>query len=246
MTFNGLRVNGPSVQDEGRPKKRKPGDEAEDDKEASSDEEILNAVNLKQDSISLSIYDDSNLAKKNFQRQYYSSIGERSEPAQSRGQIVAKYKSIEPDRRHTLQTSAAAIEPPNSSVTSIKGRFGLHLAGKVGNISGLHIEEDDSKFFQLPKNTILTDTRQLAKADAEIEQAAALQAELERQKAPKKKAPPKDKKAAAKKKGAAEAEEAAPESGEPPEPPFLTQLRDLIRSERFEERMSAMSELEAL
>jgi len=58
----------------------------------------------------------------------------------------------------------------------------------------------------------LCDTRQLAKADAEIEEAAALQAELERQKAPKKKAPPKDKKAAAKKKGAAEAEEAAPET----------------------------------
>lgn len=67
---------------------------------------------------------------------------------------------------------------------------------------------------------------------------------MERKNAPKKKAPAKDKKAAKKKAG--EEEEEKPENTEPPEPPFLTVLRDQIRSERFETRMNAMNELEAL
>jgi len=147
-----LSINGPPVEGPVK-KKKKAADEGEEDKEESSDEEIMNAVNLKRDSISLSIYDDGNLSKKKFQKQYYSSIGERSEPAQSRSEIVVKYKSIEPDRRHTLRTSAAAIQPPTSSVTDVRGRFGLHLVGQAGNICGLHIDEEDSQFFKLPKNT---------------------------------------------------------------------------------------------
>ena len=67
---------------------------------------------------------------------------------------------------------------------------------------------------------------------------------MERKNAPKKKAPAKDKKAAKKK--AADDEDEKPENTEPPEPPFLTMLRDQVRSERFETRMNSMNELEAL
>ena len=59
-TYNGLKINGPSVLDE-KPKKKKKGVEDEDKKsgsEVSDDDEVLNAVYQRQDAISLSIYDE--------------------------------------------------------------------------------------------------------------------------------------------------------------------------------------------
>ena len=63
MSYNGLPLNGPSVDEP--PKKKKP-DEIREPEANSSDEEVLNAVNQYSDSISLSIYNDKNIRKRNF------------------------------------------------------------------------------------------------------------------------------------------------------------------------------------
>ena len=62
QTFNGLPKNGPSVLDPPAKKKKK----ADEDEsiEASSDDEIQNALHNKADAISLSIYDDINTKKR--------------------------------------------------------------------------------------------------------------------------------------------------------------------------------------
>jgi len=77
-TFYGLPVNGPSIYDD-KPKKKAAEEEVV--AAVSSDEEIINATTNKPNAISLSIYDDKNLLKKKFQKQYYASPGKKSDPA---------------------------------------------------------------------------------------------------------------------------------------------------------------------
>ena len=105
-------------------------------------------------------------------------------------------------------------------------------------MSGLDIAEEDADHFKLPKNTELFNARQLTKVNEQLDEALEQQAAAERAAAPKKKAPAKDKKA--KKKDAQE----EPSSAAQAEPSYFAQLKDLIRSERFETRQGHMAELE--
>ena len=87
-----MPVNGPSIYDLDKPKKKAAEEEVV--AAVSSDEELFNATTNKPDAISLSIYDDKNLLKKKFQKQYYASPGQKTDPAQSRNQILSKFQSI--------------------------------------------------------------------------------------------------------------------------------------------------------
>ena len=143
-----MSMNGP-VHDEAPTKKKAIVEEVDDG--GSSDEEITNATTFNPLAISLSIYDDKNLSKKKFQKEYYSSPAKKTDPVQSRNHLVAKHNALAPEERALV--SNKAIQPPTSAITSVRSRFGLHLAGRAGNVSGLHINEEDAELFKLPKNT---------------------------------------------------------------------------------------------
>ena len=78
-TFYGLPLNGPSIYELDKPKKKAAEEEVV--AAVSEDEEITNATTVYPECISLSIYNDKNLLKKKFQRQYYASPGQKSDPA---------------------------------------------------------------------------------------------------------------------------------------------------------------------
>ena len=63
-----MKINGPVIG--AKVKKKKPAEEGEAEAEE-TDDEIINAVNQYNDSITLSVYDDKNLEKKRFQEKYY-------------------------------------------------------------------------------------------------------------------------------------------------------------------------------
>lgn len=108
----------------------------------------------------------------------------------------------------------------------------------MGKISGsLQLTEDLERRFLLPKNTMLYNSRQLAQADTVIEEALDEIAEQDKKDAAKKKKKPAKKDP---KKGEPEEEEAPKIEYEKP---YFSQLRDLVRTERFETRMEHMSEL---
>lgn len=66
-TFNGLPIGGPSVLDPPTKKKKKKDVVEEDSGEATSDDEIQNALFQKADAISLSIFDGENNRKRSIQ-----------------------------------------------------------------------------------------------------------------------------------------------------------------------------------
>ena len=94
---------------------------------------------------------------------------------------------------------------------------------------------DDEKLFMLPKNTQLYNARQLNKAEAIIEEALEEVAEADKKAEAKKKKPKKDKKG--------EVIEDEEPKGPPGETPLNKQLRELVRTERFEHRMEHLSEV---
>ena len=92
-SFYGLPTNGPSVLDGDKPKKKK--EEEEPVVSVSSEEEIFNETTNNNTAISLSIYADKNVHKKNFKKLYYASPSKKGDPAQSRNQLIAKVKSTD-------------------------------------------------------------------------------------------------------------------------------------------------------
>ena len=115
-TFNGLSMNGP-VHDEAPTRKKAVVEEVDDG--GSSEEEITNATTFNPLAISLSIYDDKNLSKKKFQKEYYSSPAKKTDPVQSRNQLVAKHNkltsSLAPEERALVLNRA--VQPPSSAIT---------------------------------------------------------------------------------------------------------------------------------
>jgi len=105
-------------------------------------------------------------------------------------------------------------------------------------VSGLDIVEEHADHFKVPKNTELFNSRQLAKVNEQLDEALEQQAAAERAAAPKKKAPAKDKKGKKK-----DGQEEAPNAADA-EPSYFGQLKELIRSERFEARQGHIAELE--
>jgi hypothetical protein len=118
---------------------------------------------------------------------------------------------------------------------------GIQIVAKMGKISGsLHLSENIERKFMLPKNTKLYNSRQLAKADAIIEEALEEIAEQDRKNEAKKKKPKK----VDPKKGEEPEEEEAPKI--PGEKPIFSQLRELVRTERFETRMEHIAEVDEI
>lgn len=111
-TFNGLSMNGP-VHDEAPSKKK--AVVVEVDEGSSSGEEITNATTFNPLAISLSIYDDKNLEKKKFQKEYYSSPAKKADPVVCRNQLVAKHNSLALEERALVVNKA--IQPPTSAIT---------------------------------------------------------------------------------------------------------------------------------
>ena len=49
--------------------------------------------------------------------------------------------------------------------------YGLSAVSKLGNISGMHIEDEDSQYFKLSKNTLFSNSKQLNKVTEVLEDA---------------------------------------------------------------------------
>lgn len=207
----------------------------EQEQDESSDEEIFNAVNQYHDGISLSIYDDKNMKKKEFQKQYYGSPPRKGkDPALSRAVMVHLYQNGDADSRRHFQHAMQPKSLGNKANESTS--YGLKLSTQLGNISGLHIDDDESKFFKLPKNTLISNMKAFEEKKEELAEAIEEAKVQAAKKIPKKK----DKKQAQKK----PVEETEEESPRPPgEPRECTILRELNRTERFEARMKGLNEI---
>jgi len=110
--------------------------------------------------------------------------------------------------------------------------YGMKLVAQVGNISGLHVEEEDVKFLKLPKTAQLASLKQLYIVDAELQATIDKEEELKQKLLSKSKT--KGKKKDDKKKPE---EEEEPDIRPKGDPYLLGQLNELIRSEKFESRM---------
>jgi len=84
-SYNGIKINGPSLDE--KPKKKGADEELEAGQ--SSDDEIINAVNQYPTSaVTLSVYDDKNLAKKKFLKQYYNTLSTKRDLAVNRVTMI--------------------------------------------------------------------------------------------------------------------------------------------------------------
>ena len=150
-----MRVNDPLPDPPGAmslgTKKKKPAakkkDEPEEEviPEPEEEEEYQNAVTQYAENISLSVFDDNNQQKRQFLDKYYSETSEFSYPAQPRIEIA---------KIDLLRDKVTPQKPTQSEgKTLLENRaVGLNAIKNIGNVGGLHLDEEDAKEFQLQKN----------------------------------------------------------------------------------------------
>jgi hypothetical protein len=119
---------------------------------------------------------------------------------------------------------------PQDRGANTLGCYGLQLASSLGNLGGLHIDEEDRKLFKLPRTVLLSNQRQLSRASTTLKESVDKAArDFERN------SPSKIKN---KVKYDEDGNEIRPSS---PYPDSI--LREPIRSEKFETRLSDHAEV---
>ena len=111
----------------------------------------------------------------------------------------------------------------------------------MGNINGMYIDEDDAKYFKMHKNMVISNQKCYNKAKDQFQEVIDEYAELELKSRPK----PKEKKKPKNKKAEEEEEDDKPKPP-PGKPRLCSILRDVIRSEKFEDRLEHHSEVDTI
>lgn len=219
----------------------------DDQTESLSEEEFVNPVNSTKGGLTLSAFSLKNQRKVKFQEEYYRTSSNKKYPVKSRLEMT--YERIEevdtPRNKQPVSTvnESAKIPEPFGTPVNEALNYGTKIAAKMGNINGMYIDEDDAKYFKMPNSMQITNQRDYLKASSQLQGVIDEQAEIDA-KAAKAKNKPRAKKKAPAKAGKDVEPEVVQPLGPPGEPLEASLLRTVIRSERFEDRLLAQTEIE--
>lgn len=162
------------------PAEAAPVEEEAEESSCESDDEFINPVNQSARGISLSVFSIKNQKKAKFLNDYYHTPSKKQYPVQSRLSMTSALehgfsKSAGPK---FSQYEQARVVLAHGTPADESQSYGIKVSSQLGNISGMFIDEDDSKLLKLSNSVFLTNTKDYFKARDAVQAAVNEQNDL--------------------------------------------------------------------